>query len=315
MFEKFLSPETLQQRPQYAVYGGVLITLVSYITSSLLFSNTPRFVSVATVLFAVVIGVPVINVMFGFEARSTERRDAGVFARHRLMLRFLLYFFMGVFVTLFVVALITPSRVLSAVDLHGVEATSPVHTRGPPPPPTPDGMLIASIGYNNAFVLFISFVLSLFYGAGALLLIVLNASIFASTLADVVRAQAPANLGFSGNFLFIGCNLVTLLLHLLPEMASYLLSATAGGILGTALSRKVWKLGLTAKYLNDVLFLMGGSLILLIAGAFIEVLASKRLIAAAQCTKSPLTVVIIAMVIVVIVIIAETVRRRSIRQT
>jgi len=308
MFERFLSPANLRKHPEYAVYGGVLVTLVAFATSSFLFINTPRFIGVATVLFAVVVGVPAMNALFVEEERKIEKKEGGLM-RHRGIMRFLFYFFMGVFLTLFVIALITPSKVLSSTDLYGVQpAAAPSKIHGPPPPPTPESSLILGIFYNNIVVLLIAFVLSLFYGSGALLLIVLNASIFASSLASAIRVQAPTG-GFTINFLFIGCNLTVMLMHLIPEMAAYLFAATAGGLLGTGISRKVWRNKALWPLVKDICILTVCSLLLLASSAIIEVLVSKQLFALAVCSTKPLFIVSAAAAAIVILIGGETIRR------
>ena len=81
---------------------------------------------------------------------------------------------------------------------------------------------------NNLGVAALAFVLSLFYGAGAIFLIVLNASVFA-TFVLFVAQYAPA---FSSKVAMLGIFMV----HMLPELAGFILAAIAGGVLSKAIT-------------------------------------------------------------------------------
>jgi len=302
----------IRKHLDYPLYIGVIYTLIAFVTSYLLFNQARHLIGTSTILFVVVLAIPIVSRMFSSEEKIEAKSKKPFLKRHKVCIDFFVYFFIGVFLTFFMISLISPSLIFSEGTLTGIESTTQqIIRRGPgPPPPGPAGTtLIQSIFINNAYVMLIAFLLSLFYGAGAIFLLVLNASIFASALSNVIRITAPAT-GFLPLVSFISCNVGIMFFHMIPEVGGYLIAAIAGGILSTAIAKEKLFSKKFNRILKSSLFLIFGALVLLWIAALVEVNVSQKLFSANACIGNTSWILIIALLIIVGTIVFEYYRSR-----
>ena len=325
VLEQLIKTKWAEKKNIYSIFLGIFFTLIAFITSNILFKNAPSFIGVATLFFVVVISIPSIRKLFESEEMIEVRGKKQPFLKeHEAIIDFYIYFFIGIFVTLFVIALFVPSLVFSEAQLYG-GATEEISVnsiaQGLPPPPTPSAKLAGIelsflnpemylIFKNNFYIMLIAFALSLFYGSGALFLIVLNASIFASALASTIRIKLP-ELGFLFKLTFISCNMGIMFLHMIPEVSSYLLAAIAGGVLSKAfVKEKFWSKEFKT-VLKDSLILLVSAFIVLVVAAIIEIMISKSLFTSDICINYKYVVLISITVIILGLIIFEIFRKRK----
>lgn len=126
---------------------------------------------------------------------------------------------------------------------------------------------ISIILTNNMKIVLISLIFAIFYGAGAIYILVWNASVMGFVIGSISRETF--------GLIALPIAAAKYFLHGIPEMIAYILSAIAGGILYFAFLRG----DLTNKYrvkriIVDVLCLMGLSIIILIFAALLEVFVS-----------------------------------------
>ena len=302
----------ISKHPEYPLYIGVVITLLSFITSWLLFRRVPNFISISTLMFTVVLSVPIVAGLFTYEEKEVRKRES-FFRKHRVIIDFFVYFFIGVFFTLFILALIFPGKILSESQFRGepsqIEKTISTQYKNLPPPPSIPQVEISGIIKNNLYVMTIAFILSLFYGAGALFLVVLNASIFASALADIVRLKIPS--GFLSSYAFMGCQFGVMFFHMLPEVAGYLFAAIAGGVMSKAVVKEKWMSKQFFKVLQDAFAMLAIGIVLIITAGIIEILISKKLFKLGVCLTNTLTLLVIFAIIIISVVIFEVYRRKT----
>lgn len=304
VFEQLFTPEKIARHPEYSLYLGVVYTLIAFATSYLLFINIPSFVGISTILFTIILTVPLTASLFRYE-EQLELKEKGFFKKHKIVTDFFIYFFIGVFIVFFVLALALPDKIFSQSQLYGL----PVQMTGQGSPlNVPDSLLISAIFKNNLLVMLIAFALSLFYGSGALFLIILNASIFASALAEVVRTTVPVGT-FLTKYSFVGCNLGIMFFHMLPEVAGYLLAAIAGGVLSKALIKEKFLSPNFLKVLKSAFFLLFLAIIIIYFAAVIEVKISFKLFAAQVCRFNMEPILFIALVILIGLIALEIGRK------
>jgi uncharacterized membrane protein SpoIIM required for sporulation len=116
----------------------------------------------------------------------------------------------------------------------------------------PTALDVLGLFSHNLEVLLIAFVLSVFYGAGAVFLIVLNASLFSAFMFYLVNAASRT----AGT---------VILVHFVPEIFGFLLAGMAGAILSVALLNE--KFG--SKYFKNVMKNIVILLVIAIALVFI----------------------------------------------
>ncbi len=125
-----------------------------------------------------------------------------------------------------------------------------------------------SIFLNNFKILIFCLILSLFYGTGALFIIVWNASVLAVVIGDLFKQI------LSHNNLIMGTGMIFFkyLLHGLPEIIAYFLAGLAGGIITLAIANHHIKSKKFYYIIRDATFLILISVIFLIVAALIETL-------------------------------------------
>ena len=302
--ERLFKEQMLKQQPVFALGAGVFFTIVGFITSYLLFRP---FVGLATILFTVILALP--SLMRLFEMEETEQTEGTSFlTRNESLIDFYLYFFIGTFLTFFILALINSSFVFSLDELNQMSVPRGYATESfgnAPPPPGQSSGEIYSIFMNNFYVMVISFALSLFYGAGSLFLITFNGSIFASTLAKVIRMKIPKDpswytytfsvlgsvlhfspQGFLFTYSFMACNMGIMFFHGIPEVLAYFFAAIAGGVLSESfIKEKFFSKGFFKIVQNALVMLLLAIFVLYIA-AVIEIDISKQLFIKDVCVKN-----------------------------
>ncbi|MDO8528338.1 MAG: stage II sporulation protein M [Nanoarchaeota archaeon] len=118
-----------------------------------------------------------------------------------------------------------------------------------------------SIIENNIYVMIFTLLLSLIFGAGAIFVLAWNASVIASAIGVFTRyhlAQVPIGL-------------LRYMIHGVPEIAAYFVTALAGGILGTGIIRHGIKDKRFLHIIENVTILLFISLALLVIAGLMEV--------------------------------------------
>ena len=116
--------------------------------------------------------------------------------------------------------------------------------------------------------MFACLLFSFLYGAGAIFLLAWNASTLGVVIGTTIR-NAVSQFGI---FTAINIGLGSYLLHGIPEMASYLIAAIAGGMISAAVVRhgKIDEVGKFNEILRDAIILIIVASILLITSAGVE---------------------------------------------
>ena len=103
--------------------------------------------------------------------------------------------------------------------------------------------------------------LSLAFGAGAIFILVWNASVIGSAMGIFAKGQL-----FS-----LPASFFRYMIHGIPEIAGYFLGALAGGILSVAVIRKDLQGERKWRILEDVILLVIAAVVILILAAIMEV--------------------------------------------
>lgn len=115
----------------------------------------------------------------------------------------------------------------------------------------------------NIGVAVILFILSLFYGAGSIFLIVWNASIFSTFIYTTI-----SNISKGANYSI--ALLGTFSLYVIPEIAGFLLAAIAGGVVSKAVIVEKFMSDSFRNVVRDAFVLLLISFTLLLVAAFLE---------------------------------------------
>jgi uncharacterized membrane protein SpoIIM required for sporulation len=258
MLKILFSVKRAERHPVEMMVIGFFYASISILLS---FFILPEYSSLIIVFFTVISCLYVVQKAIIVE----ERRDRDVCSEEKLLryhakaLYFLLFLFLGFVAAFTLWTIILPYDSVNSIFSLQSSAIREIKNL--------TGNAFANNGFsailfNNLKVVLISFFLALFYGAGAIFILVWNASVMGFIIVDLARntfglASLPAIIS-------------KYFLHGLPEMTSYFTATLAGGILfislinGDILSKP-------KKIAFDIFLLIFISLALLVSAALIEV--------------------------------------------
>jgi uncharacterized membrane protein SpoIIM required for sporulation len=277
VLEEIFSSDWVRHRPYLAFVFGFLFTFIAFFLSMLFFKGA---VSVAMVFLTTLLLMPTLIMLLRMEERI-ERKDGTrhFFANHKDIFEVYLFSFLGVFLAFVVLGLgMYPSpekygqlfqfqndflkfqEGLSSETVTGfVQGNFEM-----------GGTQVISLFTHDLLVLLICFVLSFFYGATAVFLIILNGSVFANFIVFVIRTLASNAAQGVQAFIFF-------LIHMIPEVSGFLAAAIAGGVVSKAF---IYEKRGTKGFRNvfkDATFLMLIAVSLVLVGVVLEVFVTARL--------------------------------------
>ena len=246
VLESIVSVRTAERKPWEMLPIGFTYVGVASLLSLWLF---PAQASVASVLFVVVAGLPLMLGIFQFEEFKSKTKVSG----HEQVWPFFIFLFVGMVGGYVAMHLLLPAAQVQ--NLFFAQQNAIEHITG-----NAIGLNLGmqEILLNNLKVLAVAAILSVLYGAGAIFILAWNAS----TIAAAIGAAASHSL--AGGLAYY-------LLHGIPEIGAYFLAGLAGGIISFAIIRHDYKTKKFKKVLWNAADIMLAAIILLIVSAFIEV--------------------------------------------
>jgi uncharacterized membrane protein SpoIIM required for sporulation len=267
VLEQLFKTKWLERRPLYSIILGFVFVFIGLVTALIFFEND---ISIALLFLVTLLLVPSLMKLLNLEEKVDRKYGTkGFFKNHRVIWEIYLFLFIGIFIAYLVIGF------GAGDDLSDIskQQMMVLNEEGL----TAEEMVDFSLSEkaSNAFGIFsenllvglIFFILSLFYGAGAIFLIVWNASIFSTFIVMTVNNVSkgvPHALGLLGAFS----------IHLIPEVFGFLVAAIAGGILSRALINEKFGGKGMRNVIKDVTILMIISFVILLIAAFLEVFVS-----------------------------------------
>lgn len=274
VLEQLVSTNWLQRKPFIAILLGFVYTFIGAITGYLFFRE---YLSISILFLVTLLLLPsLMNLLSIGEEREKKEGLRRFFHNHRDIFEIYLFLSVGVFVgylaMIWVVGVFGMDAnvlvgeqlgilgdAITKSEIQQFDANRFTHALG--------------IFSSNVGVAIIFFVLSFFYGAGSIFLIVWNASIFSTFIIVTLR-----NIGDSVNHSF--ALLGAFSIYVIPEIAGFLLAAIAGGVVSKAAVVEQFLGGNFRNVVRDAIVLLLWSFILLIISAFLESFVGVGLIKA-----------------------------------
>lgn len=269
VFENIYEAGWVEKHRLISFLLGLVYALFGIFAAKLIFGGNPGLMSVA---FCSMLLMPLLAKLLSNKEESEIKRKkfslGGIFKDHKSIFVIYFFIFMGIFVTYafftiiwsnqFSLSVFEPQLKVAGFAGKAIDFKNPyLFSR------------FVSILTNNIKVLVVCLVLSFFFGAGSILFLAWNASVWGAVFGFVARQSAMSS-GLNPFFAF-GKTMLPVLPHMFTEAASYLTAAIAGGILSKAVLQE--KFG-TKKYnivLKDTLVFLVLGFLIVIAAAFLEV--------------------------------------------
>jgi len=277
MIEMIMRPKRAERRPWELFFVGLFYASVSLLLVSFVFgkdSVLKEGSGLLVVLFTVLCCLPFMYYIIKLEeGKDVQISDSGkLIKEHTKALKALMWLFLGFVIAFsfwYIVlpdsagqnfnfqlktfcAINSPSNYNACLEQYGVPVTGAA---------TSKTGAIMGIFANNVYVLIFTILFSLAFGAGAIFILVWNASVIAAAIGIFTKQ----------NLMNLPMGLVRYAIHGAPEIGAYFLGALAGGIVSVAVIRKDLHGEGTWRILQDSLVLIIISVVVLFVAALMEV--------------------------------------------
>lgn len=259
MLENILKPDWLEKKPRFAFMIGFVYSIIGIVAALIIF---PSSQGIASIAFLSLLLVPSLNSVLRIEeiqdTKSKSFSIKRVFNDHSDVLQIYLLLFLGIFLAYGLFSIKFPNLLVSGLfdsQLLIIGITGAASSVG---------FDFSSIFINNFKVLSIFFILSLIIGAGSILFLAWNASVWGVIFGYIAVHSGDAFNTFASTFFKVAP-------HMITEASAYFFAIVAGGIMSQAVLRETVGSAKFKYVMKDGALFMGASLILLIIGAFLEV--------------------------------------------
>lgn len=283
MIEMLVKPKSAERRPWEMFFVGLVYATVSLLLVSFVFNSDSvlsRYSGILMVTFTVICTLPFMYYLIKLEEnKDVEISKSGrLLKEHSKALSAFMWLFLGFIVAFsfwYIVlpnstptnfnaqievfcAINSPNNYNYCLNEHGISIATGNVTKT---------TLIMNIFANNIYVLIFTILFSLALGAGAIFVLVWNASVIAAAVGMFSKSSLinlPLGLG-------------RYMIHGIPEIGAYFIGALAGGIISVAVIRRdlhgegMWRI------LQDALTLVIIAVVILFLAALVEVFITPML--------------------------------------
>ena len=248
----------------HALFFGFIYSVIGIFISMLLFPNNVGPVSLG---FISVLLIPTFNAYLKSTVQKSMKSGKKSFMKkHEEVIKVMLLMFLGIFLAYFLVSCLLDKFQFSSYF------ASQLKTLGVSGYASNNSAMFSDIIRNNLIVFLICFVISLFLGAGSVLFLAWNASVWGVALNYFIRSTIENGSKQNPIILFFTI-MLPFLPHLITEALAYVNAAIVGGIASKAVLHSDFKSGkFHAKEFKNIIkdaivFMIVGFCLVLIAGA------------------------------------------------
>ena len=278
MLEAIINPKNNSKGPWKMFFIGLIYASLSLILVHWFFSSDPdlsQSSGMMVVLFCIMFTLPYMYFIIKREEDEDETVEGffGVWNAHKDALYAFMWLFLGFIVafSFWYIALHdanllnfqlqtycrinNPSEVSKCVSQYALDPTNNVVGA------VTKEMRLLSIIENNIFVMIFTLIFSLIFGAGAIFILIWNASVISAAIGVFTQYHISE----------IPLGLARYMIHGLPEIAAYFVTALAGGIFGVGILRNGFRDQKFLKVLENTVILLFIAIVFVILAAIIEV--------------------------------------------
>jgi len=278
MLESLINPKRSEKGPWKMFFVGLVYASLSLLLVHFFFSGDPSLSKASGMLvvtFCIMFSLPFMYFIIKREEKEDEQIEGffAIWKAHKDALYAFMWLFLG-----FVVAFSFWNIILQDPNLLNFQIQTYCQINSPgsiencvneysfegvlnPTGAATNSMRFLSILENNVYVMIFTLIFSLIFGAGAIFILIWNASVIAAAIGIFTKYQVVE----------IPMGILRYMIHGFPEIAAYFVTALAGGIFGVGIIRNGWRNGKTAKIIENTVILLFISILILIIAAIIEV--------------------------------------------
>jgi len=278
MLESIMNPKRSERGPWKMFFVGLIYASLSLLLVHWFFKNDPTLSNASGMLvvaFCIMFSLPYMYFIIKREEREDEQIEGllGVWRVHKDAIYSLMWLFLGFIVAFSFWYIVlqdanllnfqiqtycqinNPGNVENCVSQYSYETLSSATGAAT------KEMRFLSILENNVYVMIFTLIFSLIFGAGAIFILVWNASVISAAVGIFARYKISD----------LPLGLARYMIHGFPEIAAYFITALAGGIFGVGIIRHGWKDKRTLRVIENTVILLFIAILILIFAGIIEV--------------------------------------------
>lgn len=275
MLEAIIKPKAAEKRPWKMFFVGLVYASLSLLLVHWFFPNDSLANGMTVVAFCIMFSLPFMYYMIKREEKQDEEIEGflhvwkvhsdAIYAFMWLFLGFVIAFsFWSIMLqnpNLFNFQIETyckinsPGDVENCISSYGTGKATEITASLTKP------LRFLSIIKNNIYVMIFTLIFSLLFGAGAIFILIWNASVIAAAIGIFTKYQ----------IIDIPLGVARYMIHGFPEIAAYFITALAGGIFGIGVIRHGIKDKRFLRVIENVVILLFIAIVILIIAAVIEV--------------------------------------------
>jgi uncharacterized membrane protein SpoIIM required for sporulation len=250
VLESILSPERAESRPWLMIFLGFLYTTLAMFLSYYIFES---YSSIFMVFLATLTITPLVYKLMKMEEEKdlTDIEEKVLLKEHSRALKALMYMFIGATLCFAFWYTVLPdhmastlfhsqSTTITSINAKVVETSLGTADSMPTGYATNVGVAFTRIFFNNIKVLLFCVLFSFIYGAGAVFILIWNASILGTAIGSFVRTSletlmsSACGITAGNTFCAVSSGIMRYAIHGIPEILAYFIAALAGGIISIA---------------------------------------------------------------------------------
>jgi uncharacterized membrane protein SpoIIM required for sporulation len=287
VLEALISPDKAENRPALLIFLGFIYTSLAMFLAYMIFK---QYSSLFMVFLATIASIPLMYKIIKMEEEKdlTDTSEVILLKEHWKALSAFMYLFLGVTLAFVFWYIILPSETVSVlfesqtstiISINGrtTEITGNVITGG-----ATSFSVFSKIFFNNVKVLLFCVLFSFLYGAGAIFILLWNASVIGTAIGNFIRTNIASIVTQAGGasagayFSVVSIGLFKYIIHGFPEILAYFVGALAGGIISIAIINHDVATRKFEHVILDAADLMMLALVITFIAAILEVYVTPR---------------------------------------
>ncbi len=279
MLELIFNPKNRERGSWKMFFVGLLYASLSLLLVHWFFSSDPTLAGASgmiVITFCIMFSLPYMYYLIKQEESIDEQTEGffHVWRRHKDAIFAFMWLFLGFLVAFSFWNLVLqnpnllnfqvqtycrindPTNIKDCIEKYSVTGKAVINTQS-----TANVSRFLSILENNVYVMIFTLIFSLIFGAGAIFVLAWNASVIAAAIGIFAQNKIAG----------IPLGLARYMIHGLPEIAAYFMTALAGGMFGVGFLRHGIKDIRFVRVLENAVLLLFLAILILIFAAVIEV--------------------------------------------
>lgn len=273
VLESLVNPSKMEKTPSEMFVFGFFYSTVGLFLSYFLFG---KYMSILSIFLTT---MPLIIIMYK-TVRLEEEKDKiyetkFLIKEHGKSLSMFIYLFLGLLASYSLWCTVLPDSAVERLFDFQIQTIKSIEIITISSAINRTDILTDILG-NNFRVLFLCILFSFVYGAGAIFILTLNASVIGVAIGSIIRnsiaeCATSSHLGFIYHYFRSVSISLCYLVHGIPEISAYFLGALGGGIISVAVVNHDFRTKEFKKILIDSLDLVVLSCVVLFLAGLIEV--------------------------------------------